>query len=74
VPEAARSTGLRRIGAEELRQRLAGERPPLLLDVRRQAAFGSPPGIPRAVPFALDREPQGLPDVPRDQPIVAYCL
>lgn len=74
MPDAAESTGLRRIGAEELRRRLATDRPPLLLDVRRQAAFGSPPGIPRAVPFALDREPLRLPDVPRDHPIVAYCL
>jgi rhodanese-related sulfurtransferase len=69
--EAAR---LRRIEAEELRRRLAGEKPPLLLDVRRRAAFRELPGIPSAIPFALDREPLRLPDLPRGQPIVAYCL
>ena len=65
---------LERIDADELRRRLDAEPRPLLLDVRRQAAFGDPPGIPTAVPFPLDREPLRIPELPRDHPIVAYCL
>jgi hypothetical protein len=63
-----------RIEAAELRRRIASERPPLLLDVRRRGAFSDPPGIPGALPFALDREPVRLPDLPRDHPLAAYCL
>jgi hypothetical protein len=63
-----------RIEAADLRQRIASARPPLLLDVRRRGAFGDPPGIPGALPFALDREPVRLPELPRDHPLVAYCL
>jgi rhodanese-related sulfurtransferase len=63
-----------RVDAPELRRRLDGERPPLLLDVRRAAAFSDPPGIPSAVAFPLDREPLRLPDLPRDHPIASYCL
>jgi rhodanese-related sulfurtransferase len=65
---------LQRIDAGELRHRLASATPPLLLDVRRSEAFADPPGIAGAVPFALDREPIRLPDLPRERPIVAYCL
>jgi hypothetical protein len=65
---------LQRIDAGELRRRLASATPPLLLDVRRSEAFADPPGIPGAIPFALDREPIRLPDLRREQPIVAYCL
>ena len=63
-----------RIDAEELQRRLAGARPPLLLDVRRGDAFTDPPGIPSAVAFPLDREPLRLPDLSREHPIAAYCL
>ena len=63
-----------RIEAAELRRRIAGARPPLLLDVRRRGAFHDPPGIPGALPFALDREPVRLPELARDHPLVAYCL
>jgi rhodanese-related sulfurtransferase len=64
----------RRIDPDELERRLAGPRPPLLLDVRRGAAFEGQPGIPTALRFALDREPLRLPDLPRERPIAAYCL
>jgi rhodanese-related sulfurtransferase len=65
---------LQRIEAGDLRRRLASATPPLLLDVRRSEAFADPPGIAGAVPFALDRDPIRLPDLPRERPIVAYCL
>ena len=46
-----------RINAEELARRLDDAATPLLLDVRRGAAFDEQPGIPAAIPFALDVEP-----------------
>jgi rhodanese-related sulfurtransferase len=64
----------RRVDARELRARLSSGEPPLVLDVRRGEAFDEPPGIPTAVPFALDRDPLQLPDVVRDRPIAVYCL
>jgi rhodanese-related sulfurtransferase len=74
TPSHVPATRFRRIDVEELRRRLATPDPPLVLDVRRRAAFEGYPSIPGAVPFALDRDPLQLPDVPRDRPIVAYCL
>jgi rhodanese-related sulfurtransferase len=74
TPSPVPAARFRRIDVEELRRRLATPEPPLVLDVRRRAAFEGLPGIPGAVPFALDRDPLRLPDVPRDRPIVAYCL
>jgi rhodanese-related sulfurtransferase len=63
-----------RIDVAELAARLESDAPPLVLDVRTRAAFGVPPGIPGALPVALDRDPLRLPDVARSRPIVAYCL
>jgi hypothetical protein len=63
-----------RISAEELRRRLGSERAPLLLDVRRGEAFAERPGIPSAIPFALDRDPIRIPDVARERPVSLYCL
>jgi rhodanese-related sulfurtransferase len=76
MPTASGAPGPRfaRIGADELRARLESERAPLVLDVRRSAAFEEQPGVPTALPFALDRDPIRLPDVERERPIVAYCL
>jgi hypothetical protein len=71
---STREVRFRRIGAEELKRRLADEDPPLVLDIRRGAAFEEQGGIPTAVPFALDQDPVRLPDVAREHPIVAYCL
>jgi class 3 adenylate cyclase/rhodanese-related sulfurtransferase len=68
-------TLFRRLGADELYQALSGAAPPLIVDVRRQAAFDSlPQRLPDAVPLVLDAEPLQIPDVPRDRPLVAYCL
>jgi rhodanese-related sulfurtransferase len=63
-----------RIDVGELKRRLASESPPLVLDVRRGAAFEEHPGIPGAIPFALDLDPVRVPDVDREQPIAVYCL
>lgn len=48
---------------------------PLLLDVRRRSAFGDRPvAIAGAVALLLDEDPIRVPDVPRDRPVVLYCL
>jgi class 3 adenylate cyclase/rhodanese-related sulfurtransferase len=65
----------RRIDPDVLRAELASDHPPLLLDVRRSAAFQQlPQRLPDAVPLLLDAEPLRIPDVPLERPIVAYCL
>lgn len=76
MPSSAdtRRPRFQRIDSGELARRLASDTPPLVLDVRRSSAFADPPGIPGALPVALDRNPLRLPDVARERPIVAYCL
>ncbi len=73
-PADTREERFRRIGPAELRRRLAADRSPLVLDIRRGAAFREPPGIPGAVPFELDRDPILVPDLARDHPVFTYCL
>ena len=54
---------------------LKTDAPPLLLDVRRREGFAErPEALPGAVAFLLDEDPVQIPDVPRDRPIVLYCL
>lgn len=66
---------LQRIDTATLAQRLGQPSPPLLLDVRRRAAFERKPfGIKGAQPLFLDAEPPRIPDCPRTTPIVLYCL
>jgi class 3 adenylate cyclase len=63
------------VSVPELTQRLAQPSPPLLLDVRRGDALRRDPhGLPGAVPLLLDETEAALPDLPRDQPVVVYCL
>ncbi|MEE9280416.1 MAG: hypothetical protein V3V67_09605 [Myxococcota bacterium] len=71
-PSSDTGAKFRRLGPDELARSLDSARPPLLLDVRRAAAFDEYPGIPGAVPFALDRDPLRLPILARDHPIVPY--
>lgn len=66
---------LRHLPPAELRQRLDRAEPLLLLDARRSEAFRRQPlGIAGAVPLLLDDPMPRIPDMPRDTPIVAYCL
>ncbi len=71
---AAERPSFQRIDVAELSRRLAQEPRPLVLDVRREAAFAQLPGVPGALPLAIDREPLQLPDVDHGRPIVTYCL
>lgn len=64
-----------RLDVKSLAHALSGPNPPLVVDVRRGAAFKERPArIPSAVPLALDAEPLRLPDVSRERPVVVYCL
>ena len=64
-----------RIDPAVLKQRLESENPPVVLDTRRRNAFLKlPQGIPGAIPIILDEQPVQLPDLPRERPVVAYCL
>lgn len=66
---------LQRIDVTTLAQSLVQSNPPLLLDVRRRAAFERKPfGIKGAQPLFLDAEPPRIPDCPRTTPIALYCL
>ena len=66
---------LNRIDHKTLANMLASETPPVLLDVRRQAAFERmPEGLSGAVPLVLDTDEPQIPDLPRDTPMVTYCL
>ena len=68
-------SAFRSISTTELARRLAGPQPPLLLDVRRRAAFEArPSGLTGAVPILLDDHPVLLPDVPRERAVTVYCL
>jgi class 3 adenylate cyclase/rhodanese-related sulfurtransferase len=68
-------SALQRIAAAGLADRLGREPSLLLLDARRSEAFRRhPQGIAGAVPVLLDEPGLRLPDLPRDTPIVAYCL
>jgi hypothetical protein len=72
LPQIEGAAAFRRIGAEELERALATPAPPLVLDVRRGEAFAEQPGVPGALPLALDREPLLLPDTDRDRLFVVY--
>lgn len=66
---------LRRIAPAALHERLKRGEPVLVLDARRSEAFRRwPEGIAGAVPLLLDEPIPQIPDLPRDTPIVAYCL
>ena len=60
------------ISAAELRERLADEPPPFVIDVGSSLAHGARPHIPGAALLDLDALAR-LDDFPRDRDIVLYC-
>lgn len=67
-------TGIRLTRADALERLRSVDPVPLVIDVRRRAAFAERPlGIPGAVALVLDDEPLRVPDAPRERPVVAYC-
>ena len=63
-----------RIGPRELALRLAGPRPPLVLDVRSRSGYDKDPsGIPGSVRVLPDQVADWAAKQEKDQAIVAYC-
>lgn len=58
-----------RVTVEELKRLLAGEKPPLVLDVR----YGVDRKIKGAAHVQLDQLESRLAELPRDREIVTYC-
>jgi class 3 adenylate cyclase len=64
-----------RLTPNELQEMLQSKRLPLLLDVRRRAAFDRVPvRLPGGIPLLLDADPLRIPDAERSRPVVTYCL
>jgi rhodanese-related sulfurtransferase len=71
---ALRDLNLERIGVEELRELLAGESAPVVIDVRSEAAATiDPRRIPGAVLIHPDGIEQQIAQLPREREIVLYC-
>lgn len=69
------TAGAVQIAVPDLVSRLESATPPLLLDIRREAAFiARPEGLPGAIALRLDQTPVQIPDLPREQPMVIYCV
>jgi rhodanese-related sulfurtransferase len=67
-------TGIERLPPQELAVRLAGDRPPVVLDVRRRDVWATEGGrVPGAVWLPLEEFPARVLDLPRDSDIVVYC-
>lgn len=67
-----RSLRMARVTVDELRHMLASERPPVVLDVRSQAAYGES-HIPGAHVFEPGASSQSLPAVTPGEEVVVYC-
>ena len=63
-----------RIGADELKQRMAAGEGFTIVDVRNPQAWADATDMAAgAIRVALDDVDQELTRIPRDKPIVAYC-
>lgn len=62
-----------RMTVEELAQRLAGDRPPLLLDVRHRIDADREPGLPGALLTPVAELGEQYVSLPRDRDLVLYC-
>jgi rhodanese-related sulfurtransferase len=70
----AKPTTIARLEPLELARRLAGDRPPVVLDVRRRDTWATEGGrVPGALWLPLEEIPERARDLPRETPIVVYC-
>jgi membrane protein DedA with SNARE-associated domain len=70
----SRAFAMQRMAPEELADRLSGEDPPQVFDVRSEAARQRDPrAIPGALRLELDPRQRMLADVPPEREIVLYC-
>jgi rhodanese-related sulfurtransferase len=72
--ETSQATEVRRISAEDVKQRLARGEPIVFLDSRNPKAWAeSDVKLPGAIRVEADRVRDHLSEIPRGRPIVAYC-
>jgi rhodanese-related sulfurtransferase len=65
---------IKRITPAELATQLAGQNPPIVLDVRSRAHYESDEGqIPGSIRVLPDQIEEWASNAPKDRPIVAYC-
>jgi rhodanese-related sulfurtransferase len=63
------------ISPQELKDLMAGDRKPCLLDVRRKADYESSPAkIGEAGWNDPEKVDQWIDEIPKDQPVVLYCV
>ncbi len=62
-----------RMTVAQLTERLKGETPPLLIDVRSRASAEAEPGIPLAWSIPVDELIRRHRELPRDRDLVLYC-
>jgi rhodanese-related sulfurtransferase len=63
------------LSSSELSRRLASDRPPVVIDVRRGPAFEADPlCLPGALRGPPDRIGMWSGDLPRDRSVVVYCV
>jgi len=72
--ETNQATEVRRVGAEDVKARLARGEPIVFLDARNPKAWAeSDVKLPGAIRVEADRVRDHLSEIPRGRPIVAYC-
>ncbi|MFF4415693.1 rhodanese-like domain-containing protein [Streptosporangium sp. NPDC001559] len=62
-----------RLTAAQLRAELAGDNPPVVIDVRNCGERGENGFIEGALHIALNELPRRLDEIPRDRPLVLHC-
>ncbi|MFJ7263625.1 rhodanese-like domain-containing protein [Streptomyces globosus] len=73
VAPAAEVARADRLTAAQVRAALAGEKPPVVIDVRTCGERGADGFIEGALHIALNELPRRLGEIPRDQPLVLHC-
>ncbi|MFG2111497.1 rhodanese-like domain-containing protein [Streptomyces sp. NPDC048718] len=73
VALAGEVTPASRLTAAQLREELAGDTPPLVVDVRNCGERGSVGFIDSALHISLGELPTRLEEIPRDRPLVLHC-
>lgn len=59
------------IAPEKLREQLAGDQPPLVIDVRSEEAYQTG-HIPNAIHIPGEELREHLEEIPKDRPVVVY--
>ena len=62
-----------RLTVQEVTEKLAAGRVPLIIDLRSQGARREVPGIPGSVTLSVEEVIAGYRDLPRDRDVILYC-